>query len=142
MSLKLVNGSEEVFKEYCETYLPDLKHTPDPHLTLIYSKKPFDGEIKTEDYIASGIVKGYNVFGQTGERALVAEIGSEDIVERNRVLVEKYGFISDFDEFKPHITLAYDIPEDFDFSDLPEFPEPLYFGNETVEDLKLDRKDS
>jgi 2'-5' RNA ligase len=136
MSLKLVNGSDEVFKKYIEENLSEYKPTPDPHLTLIYSKKPFDGEIKTVDYEATGIITKFSLFGDK-EKALVAEIDSNDIKDRNRTLVEKYGFISDFDEYRPHITLVYGIEEDFDLSSLPKFPSPLTFGKETVEELDL-----
>jgi len=136
MSLKPVNGSKEVFEQYIKENLSGYEATPDPHLTLIYSKKPFDGEIKTEEYEASGDVKGFAIFGKE-EKALVAEINSNDIVDRNKTLVEKYGFVSDFDEYKPHITLVYGIEEDFDLETLPEFPQELIFGKETAEELDL-----
>ena len=137
MSLKLVNGSEDVFKKYLEDNVPELTPSRDPHLTLIYSKKKFDGEVKTVEYEVTGVVKGFAIFGQKGERALVAEIDSNDIKDRNEKLVDDYGFISDFDEYKPHITLAYDLPDNFDLSKLPKFPQPLTFGKESVSELEL-----
>lgn len=136
VSLKPVNGSLEIFNEYIEANLKGYKTTPDPHLTLIYSKKPFDGEIKVEDYEAGGLVKGFSIFG-TEEKALVAEIESSDLIDRNATLVKKYGFISDFGEYKPHITLVYGIEEDFDLGTLPKFPQELIFGEETATELDL-----
>jgi 2'-5' RNA ligase len=138
ISLKPVNGSSVVFKKYIRDNVPELTPTPDPHLTLIYSKKKFDGTVKVQNYEATGTVKGFSIFGQNGDRALVAEIESKDIMDRNAKLVKDYGFISDFDEYKPHITLAYDVPEDFDVNSLPKFPQPLTFGEETVGEVELD----
>jgi len=138
MSLKLVNGSEATFKKYIKDNVPELTPTPDPHLTLIYSKKKFDDEVILTKTEYSGVVKGFAVFGQGDDRALVAEIESSEIVERNNILVTEYGFISDFEEYKPHITLAYDIPEDFDINSLPEFTHPLTFGEESISELELD----
>ena len=137
ISVEPVNGSLDVFEKYIKENLSGYESTPRPHLTLIYSKKKFDGEIKTSDYEVTGIVKKFSIFGQD-EKALVAEIDCQDLVDRNEKLVKKYGFVSDFDEYKPHITLVYGIEEDFDLSTLPKFPQPLTFGNEKVEELDLD----
>ena len=137
VSLKLVNGSEDVFKKYIEDNVPELTPSPDPHLTLIYSKQKFDGEVKISDYEVTGEVKGFSIFGQNGDKVLVAEIESNDIKDRNKKLVDDYDFISDFDEYKPHITLAYDVPDDFNISVLPKFPQPLTFGKESASELEL-----
>ena len=117
VSVKLAKESMKDFNDYLEKNLPDYNHTPEPHLTLIYSKKEFNGEVETKDYTVEAKFKSFSVFGKE-EKALVAELTSEELVNRNKELVDEYDFISDFDPYKPHITLAYDVG-DFDVSTLP-----------------------
>ena len=138
ISLMLSEESKPSFLQFMKDNIPEAEPNPDPHITLIYSKKKFDGDVKIEEYSVEGNVKGFSIFGQRGERILVAEIDSEVIKNRNKNLVSEYGFISDFDEFKPHITLTYKMPEDFDIKTLPDFDTPLVFDRESVKELDLD----
>ena len=136
VSVKLTEESKKPFNDYLKKNLPDYNHTPDPHLTLIYSKKEFNGEVATKDYIVEAKFKSFSVFGKE-EKALVAELTSKELTDRNKELVDEYDFISDFDPYKPHITLAYDVG-DFDVSTLPPINMTFKFDSETSSELNLD----
>jgi len=130
ISLKLADKSKKYFNSYLKKYLSDYTIVTEPHLTLIFSKKPFEGDIKTKDYVVKGSVKQFNLF----DNILVAEIDSGIIKKRNKELTKKYNFVSDFKDYKPHISLAYNFTGDL--NDLPPM-EDLYFDSETVEELDL-----
>ena len=136
ISVKLTKDSLKDFNDYLNKHLPDFDHTPDPHLTIIYSKKAFKGTIKTKVYNVSAKFKSMEIFG-SDEKALVAELESEELSNRNKELVKEHGFISDFSPYKPHITLAYDVG-DFDISTIPDLKMDFIFDSETVEPLNTD----
>jgi len=137
ISVKITPESKILFDKYVKQYLGDFEPNPEPHLTLIYSKKSFKGIIKNKPYTVSCKFKKFSIFGKT-EMALVAELSSDELVKRNSELVKQYGFVSDFDEYKPHLTLVYDIPEDFEIESLPEIDFELSFNNETIEQLDME----
>jgi len=57
--------------------------------------------------------KGYHIFeGRNGKKILVLLLDSEDAVNRHQVLMKQHESTYDFPEYKPYITLSYDI-EDF-----------------------------
>ena len=93
------------------------------HVTVFYNC----GEIK--EYVPLGEVnhqakfKKFDIFDtQDGRKVLVIELSSDSIIERNKELINKYNIKSDFDSYRPHITLSFryegDIPniEDLDFN--------------------------
>jgi len=118
--------------EFQEKYLKGQDINEELHCTLIYSKEPYKEEIEPESYNAVGTFKGFNLFGPEND-TLVIEVESQDLTNRNAKLVEKYGFISDFDEYRSHITLSYkftgdinSLPDiDFMFTLCDEYVEPL-----------------
>jgi hypothetical protein len=136
ISVKLSEDTQKAVREYQEKYLKGHKINEELHCTLIYSKKPYVDDIEPKDYTAIGTFQEFSLFGLK-EDTLVAEINSQDLTRRNAELTEEYGFISDFDEYKSHITLSYDI-ENIDLNSLPPMNFAFTFVNETVEELDLD----
>jgi len=130
--------TSEKIKEYQEKYLKgqDIVDIDSLHCTLIYSKKPYVDNIEPEEYTAIGTFQEFNLFGPNKD-TLVVEINSQDLRRRNEELVEKYGFISDFDEYKSHVTLSYNA-DGIDINALPPMDFVFTFINETVEQLDLD----
>lgn len=106
------------------------------HITVIYSRTPVP---TAEDYsgnstaVASPVA--YEVF-QTKDagKCLVLRINSTEASALNNQLT-KMGATSDYDEYKPHVTLAYnaEMPEDLSVLPLPQFP--LVFDRIEVEAL-------
>jgi hypothetical protein len=136
ISVKMQEESIIAMEEYCSKYLPGLEINKEWHSTLIYSKKVHKEEIIPASYTAVCTVLHFSKFGKEGE-TLVAELDCPVLTERNIELVEEYGFISDFDEYKPHTTLVYDA-QDVDINSLPEIDFALYFDSEEVEQLDTD----
>ena len=64
------------------------------------------------------------------------EIDSPDLEKRNKILTDKYDFISDYNEYKSHITLSYN--STLDINALPPFDFGLEFVDESVEQLEVD----
>ncbi len=136
IALKMKQTSIDKLEEFTNKYLNGIEFNYDQHCTLIYSKKPFFGEIESKEYSIEAIPTNYSKFGKDGE-ALVVEIHSQELFHRNSELVEKYGFVSDFSEYKPHFTLSYNAG-DIDISNLPMVDFTICFENETVEHIKAD----
>ena len=138
ISVKLSEETEALVKEYQEKYLKgqDIVDINSLHCTLIYSKQPEVNEIEPAEYTAVGTFQEFNLFGEKSD-TLVAEINSFDLLRRNEILTQEYKFISDFDEYKSHVTLAYGV-ENIDINSLPPMDFGFVFENETVEQLDLD----
>ena len=133
ISVKMTEESSTKILEYLEKYLPDVEHNEEQHCTLIYSKKEQKEEILPEEYTALAMPKQFSKFGENLE-TLVVEITCDQLVNRNLQLVNEYGFISDFEEYKPHFTLAYNC-KDVDILTLPPLDMAITFNEETVEQL-------
>jgi hypothetical protein len=106
------------------------------HITVIYSRTPVPA---AEDYsgnstaVASAVA--YEVFPtKDGDKCLVLRINSAEASTLNNHLT-KLGATSDYDEYKPHVTIAYnaEMPEDLTILPLPQFP--LVFDRIEVEPL-------
>ena len=136
ISLTPTKETNDKIREYQDKYLKDMDINKEIHCTLIYSKKPHQGDIKTSDNTYKCKFKGFSLFG-TEKDTLVIELESKELRERNKELVDKYGFICDFDEYKSHCTLSYGC-KDINIEKLPDIEFDMYFENETVEDLDDD----
>ncbi len=137
ISVDVSKDSIDRIHEYMDVHLKDLECNRDEiHTTVIFSKKSHKEEIKPKSYTAKGTSKGFAIFGKEND-TLVIEIDSPELVARNQELVNQYDFVSDFDEYKVHLSLSYKA-KDFDISKLPDFDFDIEFKNETVEQLDLD----
>jgi hypothetical protein len=133
ISVKLSEETELAVQEYQAKYLKGQKINEKLHCTLIYSKRPQVEEIQPGEYQAIGTFQEFNLFGPD-EDTLVVEINSQDLLRRNEELTQEYKFISDYDEYKSHITLSYGI-ENIDLNSLPAMDFAFIFENEEVEPL-------
>jgi len=133
ISVKLSEETETLVKEYQEKYLKGQDINEELHCTLIYSKKPHVEEIEPGEYTAIGTFQEFSLFGPD-ENILVVEVNSQDLFRRNEELVQEYKFISDFDEYKSHITLSYGV-ENIDLNSLPPMDFAFKFQDEAVEPL-------
>ena len=132
ISLKLTNKSKVIFNNFLKEHLKNQKTTPDPHCTLIYSKKAFNGLIKTKNNVYKAQFDKFTIFG---DDTLVAKLECPEMLKRNKELTEEYNFISDFDTYQPHITLMYKNGKSV-IKSLPNLPN-LEFDNEKAEALDL-----
>jgi len=114
------------------------------HCTIVYSRKPFKdftihGKMK-EPWI--GTPTKLEIFPtQSGKRALVLRFECKEMVDRHEYFNKEYGAQYDYDEYKVHATLSYDvgddweIPKDFRFK---EYVEKIEVSEEYYEPLNLD----
>lgn len=106
ISVKLTDESSNQIKHYLKKYLPESKeltHEPNLHVTIIYSAKEHTGLIETKEYKLSTETLNVSKFGD----AVVIELKSDELQQRYKELTNKYNFISDYPNYKPHCTIAY-----------------------------------
>jgi hypothetical protein len=125
--------------------IPNPIPTEKLHVTLLYSRKPMPG-YKPLGLIAEPIkvmVEGFDVWDtQDGKKALVARLDAPKVVARHHELMKKYGGTFDYDEYRPHFTMSYDVGPDFDKDRLPPFQHDLYLNREYGEELNTNWKDN
>jgi len=115
------------------------------HTTLLYSRTPCPnykprGEINPA-YV--GKPGQYNIWeSQPDEdgnktKCLVMEFDCPELNKRHEYLMKEHGASFDYDEYKTHVTLSYDVG-DMDIKDLPKFDKSLEITEEYYEPLDLD----
>jgi len=123
-------------QKYQEKYLKQYKVNDELHCTLIYSQKPHVDIIEPASYSAVATFESFELFGPKQD-TLVIKLNSKELERRNELLSEENGFISDYDEYKAHITLAYGI-ENIDLNSLPAIEFSMTLQDEYVEALDTD----
>lgn len=108
------------------------------HSTLIYSAKPQKEKVICSNTVHNAKFDGFDLFGDD-KNILVMKLKCKSLSDRNEELTNDYGFISDYDSYNPHITLAYDV-KDMNLEDLPKFEGDIVLTNEYAEDLDEDWK--
>jgi 2'-5' RNA ligase len=100
------------------------------HVTIIYSRTPVPDAEKYKDSrsVYEAIPSKFEVFPTKNDgQCLVLKLDFPFGVALNSQLT-KMGATSDYDEYKPHVTIAYDTEVDIDPStlSLPRFPIQLH----------------
>ena len=100
-------------KDIAENYgVPNIIPIDKFHTTLIYSTKGADNVEIYENMQYIALPDKLDIWtSQSGEKCLVLKINCKQLVDRNKELMDKYQFVSDYPEYTPHITLSYDIGE-------------------------------
>ena len=136
ISVNLTSESKEKLNAYYNAYLSEYMQNSSLHCTLIYSAKPHNTSPVLERYKTPGLFEKFSKFGPDGD-TLVLEIKCPKLTRRNAILTKENGFISDW-EYHPHVTIAYEY--NGDISKLPPIDFPIYFENETLENLNPEWK--
>ena len=106
------------------------------HCTLIYSRTPVPSA-DTIKYPARVIAHamGWEVFPtKTGDKCLVMRLHCPQALELNAQL-NKLGATSDYDVYKPHVTVCYNYTGDDDVSKMPLPQFPICFDDHEVKPL-------
>lgn len=110
------------------------------HCTLLFSRKYLPNFIAEPDLTHEAKVVKFEVWPKkdSDENYLVLILSSKSLEGRYDALSKKHGAVSDYDQYKPHITLACEAKQ-FDAKDydLNELPKTIILMNEYKEDLDL-----
>lgn len=114
------------------TVLYSRKHLPDYQAAGEY-EQPYEGTPTEFDLWKSQPDEN----GETSN-CLVLQYDCDPLVERHNSLMQEHGATFDFDEYRPHVTLSYNVG-DLDLSSLnPSDVGPINIINEYREDLNTD----
>ena len=125
VSLDLSKESKALLDNFVEMNL-GLTERVDPstfHITIIYSRTPVPSAENLLDMPSllpvEALATGYEVFPTKNDgKCLVMRLACPYATRLNSEL-GKQGATSDYDEYKPHLTIAYDIEQDIDPNSLP-----------------------
>ena len=116
------------------------------HTTIIYSKTPVPDAEDYAGYMSTSVrdrpvarAITYEVFPTKSDgKCLVLRLNFPLAEELNDILTQKHGATSGYAEYKPHITIAYDMKEDVNVEELsvPQFE--LLYDRVTVKPLEAD----
>lgn len=112
--------------------VPDVLPVDDFHSTIVYSTKA------PVNYERIGSVNIPRIYAmpvglecwptKTGKNALVMRLYCPRLNDMHNSLMDKHELSYDFDEYKPHMTISYDIKL-FDWEKLSQFNSPIEFVN-------------
>ena len=139
VALQLSKESREILDNFVEMNL-GLTERVDPssfHITIIYSRTPVptaENYLDNNSLPVEALVSGYEVFPtKNAGKCLVLRLVCPYATKLNSEL-SKQGATSDYDEYKPHLTIAYDTKQDLDLQfPIPQFQ--LIFDKITVDPL-------
>ena len=106
------------------------------HITVIYSRTPVpQAEAYAGPSVAIATAHAYEIFQtKDGGRCLVLRVEAPQAAALNKEL-GTLGATSDYPDYKPHVTLAYNISQEIDVATLPLPQFPIYFNEVTVAPL-------
>jgi 2'-5' RNA ligase len=140
VALLMDDETKELLDNFVEMNL-GLSERVDPdtyHTTVIYSRTPVPTADNLRSGPATGKAVGYEVFPtKTDGKCLVMRVECAAATMLNKQL-NKMGATSDYDEYKPHVTICYNYNGPDDVSQLPIPQFPLGFKGFEVKPLEPD----
>jgi hypothetical protein len=136
VGVRFSSETVEGLKRYQDEYkVPNPLDPEKFHTTVVYSREPIKWEAETKLEDEECAAKGFTVFdARDGTKCLVLLLDSEYLHDRFDHAIE-VGASYDFPDYKPHITLSYDIGH-FDIKKLPTPDFDITLDHEYVEELK------
>lgn len=137
-----------IHKYMSDNNLPNSVRPDKLHTTLLYSRKylpNYKAAGKLEHFL-SGKPIGFEVWptrptdGSKPGRCLVLRYDSPELEKRHEQLMKEHDATYDFPDYKPHITLSYDIGDldEKKFPDIKKYLKEITIVEEYREDLDLD----
>lgn len=132
---KTIDNIEKFIKD---NNIPNPIDSNELHCTLLYSRKHLP-DYKAYGTLSENMVGKFKEFelwpsGSEGKKCLVATFTCKALSERHEELMKEHGATYDYDEYKPHTTLSYDVG-DLDLEDVPKFEHDIVIVKEYSEDL-------
>ncbi len=110
------------------------------HTTLLYSRKHLPNYKPEGDYKTpmTGSPTGFEIWPNydSSKNCLVLSYSCPQLYQRHHKLMNQHGATYDFDEYKPHVTLSYDVGN-LKVDKLPTFEDSLEITSEYDEELKI-----
>lgn len=138
VTMEMSEESRALLDHFVEMSL-GLEERVDPstyHITVIYSRTPVpDAEKLDRNINVQARCVGYEVFRTKNDgQFLVMRMACPKATQMNSELT-RLGATSDFDEYKAHVTLAYDNKQEIEPMELPLPQFPMTFDKLTVDPL-------
>lgn len=149
VGVKFDESSLDALAEFVKTNnIPNCLKKSDFHSTVVYSRKhlPEYEAVGEVDPVWKAKPVGFdiweskpNAYKKEHTFCLVMKIDCPDMVNRHNHARDDHGATYDFDEYKPHVTLSYDVGKDFSKDNLEWTEKDLRISFEYTEDLDLDK---
>lgn len=119
--------------------IPNPVEQDELHTTILYSR------INCPNYIPLGKISPAYVASpvaletwstKDGKNALVLTLDCDELIARHNELMAAHGASYDYAEYKPHLTLSYDVDKDYNIDNLPLPNFNIMFNNEYYEPLR------
>ena len=104
----------------------------DLHCTLVYCADPVEWDalgISPNPHVSHGGARSVEPLGDGGAVVLKFEDPILDLRWRGLIAA---GAKSNFDSFTPHVSISWNVPDDFDLSAVKPFVDPIHFGPEVL----------
>ena len=107
------------------------------HCTLLYSRKHLPDYKPEPDIEHHADVKGLEIWPtKSGKNCLVMKLHSPSLEKRHKDLMDKHEATYDYPEYKPHLSLSYDVGDNFDHKKLEkDLPKSIKLKHEYQEEL-------
>ncbi len=128
VSVKLTAGSKAIIEQWMQSAPIECFPLDYLHCTLLYSRKVITALPKDTLHFAAPI--GFDIF----DNYLVLTLDGPSLTERHLEL-RALGGTHDYDDFKAHMSIAENVPNSFDLSQLKPISTMLSFENEKHEPL-------
>lgn len=138
VSARLTQESkDDLYKWAASSGIPNTIMPDEYHVTVCYSRKWFDPGYKSKNVSLSGNVIGYDLFkNSNGTTAFVLKLKSQELIDYHNSYRNDYGATHDYPEYIPHLTISYDVPNNFKSPKTPILT--IRFDKLVVEELDLD----
>lgn len=120
--------------------IKNLESAGELHVTVVHSRAPVDWMKIGTTYSEKLVVPegGPRIIelwpARDGRKALVLQFSSSELEGRHKQMIE-YGCSHDFDDYQPHITLAYD-PGDIDLEKIETYQGEIKLGPEVFDEVR------
>lgn len=135
------SDGEQLHKMLVAHGVPNPETPEKLHATLLYSRKHLPLYNPDEELEHHADIHKLEVWPtKSGKNCLVMKLHSPALEKRHELLMKKHRATYDYPDFKPHVSLSYDIG-DFDHKDLHKhLPKSIRLGREYKEPLDVTGK--
>ena len=142
------DATVDALSQYCkDNNIPNAIAPDKFHTTILYSRKhcpDYKARGKFDPMLVGTPHEKFHVWKTSPSdpnaektNCLILPFDCPDLVARHKELMDTHGATYDYDEYKPHVTLSYNIG-DIDADSLPPFKGKIEIADEYQEDLDLD----